>query len=470
MAISRMSRAIRSKKVDPNRMRVAPRRQAELLGFLAATSLALMSEAGAASAQSAATAQPPDSQLQGENGEMSQHKPGPLVGTLTYNSDLNADIGGGTARGSAYLQRVGLIGDVDLDRLAGWRGASAHVSVHLINGTGLSADRVGTILSVSGLEAEPAARLFNLWIEQKLGSGGSLRVGQFTAGQEFAISPTAALFVNSTFGWPASFAVDLPSGGPAYPLAAPGLRFAVTTAKRVTLRAALFAGDPAGPGASDPQRRDLHGLNGFRLKGGPFVIGEVVTNAPGDDPAWTLIVGGWAHADHFDDLSRDAAGKSLASPASFGVPLRHRGNAAIYGIADARLWHAGDRALRAFVRVSAGPADRNMIDRYLDTGFTLSAPLRGRSGDTVGIAFGFAHISPALRSLLIERNGGTAPSETPRYEGVLETDWQIRVDTRLSLQPNIQLIFHPAAALLAGDAPRARAMAIVTGMRTSFRF
>lgn len=436
---------------------------------LAAANLALMSEPGAAKGQSAAAATPPNSQLQGENGEMSQHMPGPVVGTLTYNSDLNADIGGGTARGSAYLQRVGLIGDADLDRLFGWHGATAHVSVHLINGTGLSTERVGTILSVSGLEAEPAVRLFNLWIEQKLGFGASLRVGQFTAGQEFAISPTAALFVNSTFGWPASFAVDLPSGGPAYPLAAPGLRLAATPAKRVTLRAALFAGDPAGPGTADPQRRDLHGFNGFRFKGGPFVIGEVATSAPGDDPAWTLTVGGWAHADRFDDLSRDAAGNSLASPAFSGVPLRHRGNAAIYAIADARLWRAGGRTLRGFVRFSASPADRNIIDRYLDTGLTLSAPLRGRSGDTVGIAFGFAHISPALRSLLIERNG-TAPSETPRYEGVLEADWQIRVGTRLSLQPNMQLIFHPAAAFLAGNAPRATAMATVIGMRTSSRF
>lgn len=435
---------------------------------LAAASLALLSEAGTAKAQSAAAAQPPDSQLQGENGEMSRHMPGPLVGTLTYNSDLNADIDGGTARGSAYLQRVGLIGDADLDRLVGWRGATAHVSVHLINGTGLSTDRVGTILSVSGLEAEPAVRLFNLWIEQKLGSGASLRVGQFTAGQEFAISPTAALFVNSTFGWPASFAVDLPSGGPAYPLAAPGLRLAATPAKRVTLRAALFAGDPAGPGTADPQRRDLHGFNGFSLKGGPFIIGEVATSAPGDDPAWALTVGGWAHLDRFDDLSRDAAGNSLASPASSGVPLRHRGNAAIYAIADARLWQSGGRTLRGFIRFSASPADRNIIDRYLDTGLTLSAPLRGRSGDTVGIAFGFAHISPALRSLLIERNG-TAPSEIPHYEGVLEADWQIRVGKRLSLQPNMQLILHPAAGLLAGSASPPAAKATVIGLRTSFR-
>lgn len=31
----------------------------------------------------------------------------------------------------------------------------------------------------------------------------------------FSACKTAVLFVNSTFGWPVSFAIDLPSGGPA---------------------------------------------------------------------------------------------------------------------------------------------------------------------------------------------------------------------------------------------------------------
>jgi porin len=155
-----------------------------------------------------------------ENGEMLEGSKA-IAWTLTYNSDLNANISGGQHIGSAYLQRVGLIADADLDRLIGWRGAKLHGSVHAISGRGLSAHNVGNILTVSGIEAEPALRLFNLWVEQSLPRGGSLRTGQFTAGQEFMLSSTAALFINSTFGWPASFATDLPSGGPAYPLAAP---------------------------------------------------------------------------------------------------------------------------------------------------------------------------------------------------------------------------------------------------------
>lgn len=414
---------------------------------------------------------PQNAQHQDENGEMLKRRQAAITGALTYNSDANADIAGGAGRGAAYLQRIGLIGDADLDELIGWRGASAHVSVHFINGTGLTGSRVGNLLTVSGLEAEPAARLFNLWVEQKLGKQVTLRVGQFTAGQEFAISPTAALFVNSTFGWPASFATDLPSGGPAYPLAAPGIRLAATPVDGLTMRLAVFAGDPAGPGSGDPQRRDLHGLNGFGFAKRPFIIGEVSRSASGDDPAWTLTLGGWVHTDSFDDLAIDDHGGSLAAATSTGIALRHHGDPAVYAMADARLWRSGSRALHGFVRASASPVDRSPIDLYLDAGLSLAAPFRGRPDDTIGIGIAVARISPRLRSLLSERaaaDGG--PLDAPGFEAVAEATWQLKFSARFYLQPNVQLILNPAATLLDGlGAAAPPPNAVVLGLRTSFR-
>ncbi|GAA0312754.1 carbohydrate porin [Sphingomonas oligophenolica] len=422
-------------------------------------------------AQAQQAAMPQNVQHQEENGEMLKRRQAAITGALTYNSDANADLAGGADRGAAYLQRIGLIGDADLDRLIGWHGASAHVSVHFISGTGLSGSRVGNVLTVSGLEAEPAARLFNLWVEQKLGARATLRVGQFTAGQEFAISPTAGLFVNSTFGWPASFATDLPSGGPAYPLAAPGLRLAAMPGDGLTVRLAVFAGDPAGPGSGDPQRRDLHGFNGFRFAKRPFVIGEVSRSASGDDPAWALTLGGWMHTDSFDDLGLDDHGGSLAAPASTGIPLEHRGDLAVYAMADARLWKSGARALHGFMRASASPADRNPIDLYLDAGLSLAAPFRTRPGDTIGVGIAVARISPRLRSLLSERSAADGgPLDAPGFEGVVEATWQLKFGAHFYLQPNVQFVLHPAAALLDGiAASRPPPNAVVLGLRTSLR-
>ena len=62
-------------------------------------------------------------------------------------------------------------------------------------------------------------------------------------GQEFVVSPTAGLFVNAAFGWPVLPAVNLPSGGPAYPEATPAVRLTWKPNDQVTFRAAIFNGD-----------------------------------------------------------------------------------------------------------------------------------------------------------------------------------------------------------------------------------
>jgi porin len=447
--------------------------------FLAATGLTLAATLAIAPVHAQVLDTSPDPmkaapQRRDENGEMmARRKDDDAVKVaLTYNSDLNADIGGGQSRGAAYLQRIGLITDADLEQLIGWRGAIIHASVQGIEGNGISANRVGSLAAVSGLEAEPALRLFNLWVQQSIGPDVSLRVGQFTAGQEFAISSTAGLFVNSTFGWPSSFANDLPIGGSSYPLAGPGVRLAIAPSDKTTVRVAVFSGDPAGQGGGDPQRRNLHGFNGWKLAGAPFVIGEVAHTSGGSDPAWSMTLGGWVDFGHLDDLHFDTMGRSLASPLSDGEPSDHKGNYTVYAIADARLAKTANGSLHGFIRANASPADRNPVDLYFDAGLALTGPLRGRPDDVVGIGVGGARISPALRQVLRDRAAvaGTQ-ADIPGYEGVIEVTYQAQIAPRAYLQPNVQVILNPSVALLdAGpEVPQRVPSALVVGLRTSLR-
>ncbi|MDB5576291.1 MAG: carbohydrate porin [Bradyrhizobium sp.] len=443
------------------------------LGQLVCTALLIFSNSEAA-AQTMSPHNNMPEQHRAENGLPSASASDrPLRLTLTYGSDVFALALGGERPGVTYSGRIGFIADADLQSLVGWREASAHLSVHAIHGVGLSQHRIGNLLPTSGLEAEPAFRLFNLWIEQKAGIT-TLRIGQFTAGQEFAISPTAGLFVNSTFGWPGSFANDLPSGGAAYPLAAPGARLAVQPAPSTTLRLAIFAGDPAGPGGGDPQRRDLHGLNGLRLAGRPFVIGEIERDfgRAGDTK---LIVGGWIHFDRFADLRVDAQGRSLADPNS-SAPRADKGNFNLYAILDAGLWHSGRvpaRSLRGFVRGNVGPDDRNLVSRYFDAGVTLTAPFATRSKDSVGLAVGSAWISPGTRDLARDFNAtATSSKALPQFEMVAEVSYKLQIYRNLSFQPNAQYIIHPGAhgAASIGIALPDPGNALVFGLRTSAQF
>lgn len=414
--------------------------------------------AAPAFAQQAAPAAP---QFEPPGAEPAWAKTRPLTLSLSYASDLNADVAGGRQRGAAYLGKASLVLDADLDRLIGLRGAIGHISILEIHGVGLSADYVGNLAPVSGIEAEPALRLNQVWLQIPVGQARNVavRFGKFPAAQEFMASPTAALFISSTFGWPGSFASDLPSGGPSWPLSAPGALVTSRIGGRVTAKVAAFAGDPAGHGQADPQHRDGHGFNSFSFAGRPFVIAETAY-ATG---AATFTIGGWVHFNRFADVR---APFESAEPA-------HSPNLAGYAMIDATIWKAnqtGGRTLSAFGRISISPSDRNPVDVYLDGGISLKAPFRGRANDALGLAIARAHISPLLRDTADQaKMPGLTPAYLPGSETLIEATYSLAVGAQLSLQPNVQFVRRPAGNVFApAVAARQIADAVVVGVRTTF--
>ena len=198
---------------------------------------------------------------------------------FTYIADLLGNTSGGVKQGATYEGRLDMQLDADLEKLFGLKGAAIHVQGFEINGRGLTSNNTMDLFTTSNIEAYPSAKLYEAWYEQKLDDGKLfVRLGQLAADTEFFISQTATLFVNSTYGFPAIFAADLPSGGPAYPLATPGARLKYVANDNVTLLAALFNGDPAGPfipgqNAFLPQVRDGSGTL-FRLQDAPLLFTE----------------------------------------------------------------------------------------------------------------------------------------------------------------------------------------------------
>ena len=311
---------------------------------------------------------------------------------------------GGVKQGPGYDGRFAAIMDGDLQKLAGWSGAKFHASVHGIFGTQFSVANLDNLMLVSNVEAPPTVRLFNLWIEQDFTKGVSLRVGQFTAAQEFIVSKNADLFVNSTFGWPTLNTQNLPSGGPNYPEAALGARLQVTFNDQFILRAAIFDGDPAGSGSNNPVTSDKYGV-AFRVNDPPFVIVEAVygyggarligaqqnPNQEGNGvPAvheagprlaaspsalpGVIKIGAWYNAGSFPLQDFTQSGR---------LPPQVRGDAAIYGLFEQTLWRMSgspNRALGFFARGVAAPSDRSEIDRYFDTVFHLPRAARLTAG------------------------------------------------------------------------------------------
>lgn len=404
---------------------------------------------------------------------------------LIYYGEALGNPTGGIRQGSVYEGRLGLLVDTDLEKLMGWNGATFHASIHEIEGHGLSTNYLDNLFTATEIEARPTVRLFNLWIEQQFADGlVSVRAGQISAQiaptHEFFVSQFGNLFVNATFGWPAILASNLPSGGPTYPLAAPGVRVKVSPTDQLTFLAAIFDGDPAGPGAGDPQLRDPTGTN-FRVNDPALVMAEAdyafnhgadAASLPG-----TVKLGGWYHFGQFADQRLSANGLSLADPRSLGAARQDSGDYGIYGIIDQMLWRVPgtpDQGLGAFARVSTSPADRNLISAYFDGGLTYRGLFPGRENDRLGVGFAYADISSSARALdqdTVLYSGVDRPIRD--FEAMVEVTYRAQITRNWYLQPMFQYIIHPGGHIpnpLSTDASAVISNAAVVGLKTVIRY
>jgi porin len=396
--------------------------------------------------------------------------------TMTQTSDGLGNVSGGLKRGAAYDGVFQLQGDFDMERLAGWTGGAIHVSGYAIQGQGLSGKDIGNLLTVTSVEADPGFRLGEFYLSQSLMDDKvTLKLGQILADQNFAISNTASLFVNSTFGWPGIFAEDLPGGGPAYPYAVPGAQIIVKPDDAWTLQAAIFNGSPTG---SDPDG-NANGL-GFPLGDGVLAIAEAAyaytpdkggTGLPG-----TYKIGGWYNSERFDSLTTASNGLSLADPAASGDPRGLEGDFAVYAIADQTLWQEAGGAgssLNGFVRVAIAPQqDRNSVSWYVDLGLAYKGLLPGRDNDIAGIGFSYAGMSSGMKDQARAENtfGGTS-QPIPSSEAVIEATYQAAVTPWLKAQPFFQYVIRPGGNAPDPDKPNSRIQnAAIFGMRAVASF
>lgn len=379
---------------------------------------------------------------------------------LNYVGEGLSNVSGGLRRGSVYQGRLTATLNADLERAVGWTGGRFHVSALHLHGHGLTEPYLRNILTTSAIEAAPSTRLFTAWFEQDLlGGAVSIRAGKLAADEEFFASDQASTFANATFGWPAITAVDLPAGGPIYPLGAPGVRLRAELAKGLSVAVGVFSGDPVGAASGDPQRRNRTGLR-FPVGNDAFSIAEVAFAPEGGvlgRPA-TFKLGGWYHSGRFE-VFRSGGTEAGDAPAS------RRGNHGVYAVADGMLWRAGgaeDGGVGAFARIGAAPGGRSAISFYVDGGLTYKGLVR--SDDVLGLAFAHAWISDPLRKSDRDarlRDGGDGPLRSS--ESLVELTYLARLAPWWSVQPSFEYILNPGAEVR-------RRNAVVLGLRTTLVF
>ena len=108
---------------------------------------------------------------------------------------------GGINQGRKYDGVLTLNLNADLKKMGLWKGLCLSASAFQIHGQSITADNIGSVMPVSNLEATPATRLFELWVEQHMFDNVlAVKVGQLAADQEFILSNSYSYFLNGTAG------------------------------------------------------------------------------------------------------------------------------------------------------------------------------------------------------------------------------------------------------------------------------
>lgn len=366
---------------------------------------------------------------------------------LDVNVEGSAGLCGGASRGQALhslaVAKVDWIQAENADRGVHFR---TYASVMNLTGRGPSDRFLGDFLAASNSAGFNSTRLYSWWVEAQMGNW-SLRAGALLADDEFTGTEIGANLFNSAFGWPAFISANTVNTGPAFFVAAPGVRIERKLGETAAWRLGVYDGDTFDSKVGDPvlNRLGLH----YRVGGdqGWFAMTEA-TFAP-KESANRYKAGAWLHTAKFSDVRDDTTGRRLAITG--GTPRSHSGNLGAYSAIERTLAGKSGEAgyFAGFVRGGIAPANRNTLTWALDTGLAYTGLIPGRANDTttLGLAHGNFSSRFAANAYAIDPS-----SAKPDFEQALELSHSVMLTERITVQPDLQYIRHPGGSTAQRDA------------------
>ena len=378
-----------------------------------------------------------------------------VASTPVYIGEVQGNPSGGIEHGVTYDGLLNVPLDLDLDRIT--HGLTSDLVFHTnalwIHGQGLSTRKVGDFSNVSNISGYNTVRLQELWFQQSLWLKRiSIRLGILAADAEFFTSTTSSLFINGTFGAFTFVGANLPDP-PVYPVAVPGVRFAIAPVSFLSFQAGIYGGDSGGS-----QDQNNHGTNfNLRSRDGALIFAEAAylyNQSPGDRglqgtyKVGTFVHTGSADFPTFRSQSRDALGAGA---------IRDRGtNYGVYGVIDQDLLKSAGRTVSSFLRIGGAPDDVNFVDFYVDGGFNFAGFIPGRIRDVAGVAYSSVSDEFSRSQKALGLPGASA-------ETVFEATYKVQIAPWWSVQPDLQYVFNPSGIDGSHDA-------LVLGLRSTVAF
>jgi porin len=391
---------------------------------------------------------------------------------VNYIGDVLGNPVGGIEQGTRYIGRLDLELTVDMEKAIGWKGLTFFTNGYQIHGQSLSALNLGALMPASFIEAVPSTRLFEIYLEQKLLDDHlSFRFGQLSADSEFVISESGGAFLNASFGWPSLMGINLPDGGPSYPMAAPGARLAFNPNDTLSFLIGVFSGDPAGDCPDDelPQECNPNGVL-FPFTS-PLLIYEagIKYNQEDGELAGHLKLGAWRFFGTFVPQAIGNNGLPIGLVTAPGTAsVQDYGFYALLDQMIYRLPGGGDpKGITLFGSYMLAPPDGNVIGDYWEAGVTFSGMIPSRPHDVLGIGF----INTGVSSQVIDFYRSIDDPVAPSFEGVLEVSYTALIVQGLTLQPDFQYFWNPGGHTSNPNNPtEATPNAAVFALRTTINY
>jgi porin len=371
-----------------------------------------------------------------------------------YVSETFANVRGGRQRGSTYAQQLRLGADVDMGRVAGWSGATLHLTINDRRGAGVSADYIGNRLPVQEVYGGPYTRLSEASYEQALADGRlNLRLGFFAMGNDLGGMILGCQLVNAAFcAHPLSLSGN--SGWYNYPNARWGAAIRYTLRPDLLLRTGIFQDNPRLGDKANAFRPFAAGTAGVML---PLEL----EYAPGAAPHGAALPGHYKLGVYYDTARVQRQGDIDTARGTVG------GRYGMYLLADQMIVRQGrGRGLSVFGQVTANPRASAQITRWYAAGLVKTGTFAGRDADTLALGVVHAQVNPRLRERAAASNaeaGGDAA--LPAGEKVIELSYGLQALPWLGVRADLQYVVDPGAF---SYRPTRNALALGTQLRITF--
>jgi porin len=353
--------------------------------------------------------------------------------SLSYSADVMGVVDGGLAQRGRFLDNLDLVADVDLERVAGWRGARAHFD--LLNNSGsMPNDDAGSLQGVDNIEVpSQRLRLFEAWIEQAWGAS-SLRFGLYDLNSEFYANESAGLLIAPAFGIGSEIAATGPNGPSIFPSTSLAARFHTSADTGLYVRVAALNAHAGVLG--DPDGVDISFDEGALL----------IAESGHEEGGRKLAFGAWRYTQSQDDI-RDLDG--------LGNPVQRDAQGAYFVYEQPLNDGEGPRAVRAFLRAGLSDGDTTPFAGGWQAGVLVERVFAGRPDSALSFGVNQGVLSDGYRQNQIDLGAPMDDSEVQfeiTYSDTL-TPW-------LAIQPDLQWVRNPGGDRSIDDA-------LVAGLRVS---